>query len=222
MSFFSGILGGIGSGMNQITGAAELQRNAQEFQERMSNTAHQREVADLKAAGLNPNLSALNGNKGASTPNGISSGGSGNPFDLMSNIMGTIGAWRQQSANAESARAVARNTSANAEATELDNTIKRAFVGNLTPEEMKAIGASFYKDSLPAQGVAARNAAQDVVDYVGNQLSPEFKGAIKSLEEAPEKAKKFFESLPDKGANAWKTVKEWVKEKYHTARGMKK
>lgn len=52
---------------NNSWSAAQAEKQMQ-FQRYMSDTAHQREVADLKAAGLNPVLSAKLG--GASTPTG--------------------------------------------------------------------------------------------------------------------------------------------------------
>ena len=77
-SFLGGPVGGaIGSALSFFSAkrAAEKQNRMQmqmareqmAFQERMSSTAHQREVQDLRAAGLNPVLSA---NKGASSPGG--------------------------------------------------------------------------------------------------------------------------------------------------------
>lgn len=66
----SNIIGGLmgsSSAKSQNRAAAAQAQKEMDFQERMSSTAHQREVADLRAAGLNPILSA---HGGASSPGG--------------------------------------------------------------------------------------------------------------------------------------------------------
>lgn len=62
----AGAIGGYGAESTNRANSAQSLRQMK-FQERMSNTAHQREVKDLRAAGLNPMLSV---NAGASSPGG--------------------------------------------------------------------------------------------------------------------------------------------------------
>ena len=100
---------------NSAFNAREAQKN-RDWQERMSNTAHQREVADLLAAGLNPVLSVTGGN-GASTPAGSVATADSSGVSAMASILGSV-----LNSNAMLA-AAALTSSASRYASELNNPL---------------------------------------------------------------------------------------------------
>lgn len=140
------------------------------FQERMSSTAHQREVKDLVAAGINPVLTATGGH-GASTP----SGNVATAPDL-SRIGDTVTAAKQQVSQSEmnkvamlkiaaETRSIDENrinqnslTSAQGSAIAYDNVIKSAMTTPQMIEQYRKNQLQLYKNNL----LSGSNSAVDL------------------------------------------------------------
>lgn len=138
-SVIGGLLGMIGQGSANAANASMARESwnnnlyammeNQRFQERMSNTAYQRSMADMRAAGLNPILAYSQG--GATTPGGM---GASMSAATMENTMDSLGKGVSSAAQAAKDAEISQQVKAQTGLTKTQNDLAREGIAKVKQE----------------------------------------------------------------------------------------